>query len=118
MKFTITINQAGIADSGLAEHTDMIDWAILEYIKDWSMNPKAARIGNKVWINYSHLCKSMPLLGIKTKGPISRRISKLRELGLITTEKDPDGNLYAAPTERYNEVCRKVPSPDEIGEQI
>ena len=63
MKYTITINQAGIVDSGYADKTDITDWAIIEYICAWQRNTKAIKRGEFVWINYRHLAENMPLLG-------------------------------------------------------
>lgn len=98
MKYTITINQAGIADAGLAGKTDLIDWAILEYILAWQNHPKAARIGDKVWINYKHLISEMPLIGLNNKAAVSRRLSKLAELKLISIEHDADKRVFTCLT--------------------
>lgn len=116
MKYTITINQVGVAAAGLDEHTDMIDWAILEYIRDWSLNPKARKIGAAVWINYQHLIANMPLLGLKTKGAVSKRIAKLIDLDLLTAEKDSDRHVYVEMTAKYHRTVsfRGVSETDEV----
>ena len=99
MKYSININQAGIADAGFADKTDIIDWAIVDYIFGWQNNPKATKIGALSWISYKHLIDEMPLLGLKTKQAVSARIAKLKLLGLITVEYDKEKRLYACLSE-------------------
>ena len=99
MKYSININQAGIADAGFADKTDIIDWAIVDYIFGWQNNPKATKIGALSWISYKHLIDEMPLLGLKTKQAVSARIAKLKLLGLISVEYDKDKRLYAGLSE-------------------
>lgn len=108
MKFTLnSINQAGIVAAGLEDKTDVIDWVILDYIFDWKASPKALVLDDRVWISYSHLVKEMPLLGIKDKGAVSRRIKKLKELDLIDTFQCPkDMRLYAKTTAFYYEIIK------------
>ena len=99
MKYTILINQAGIADAGYADgRTDLTDWAIIEYIHAWQANPKATVRDGLVWVNYKHLIAEMPLLGLNTKQAVSNRIAKLRELGLIQIDHDSDKRTYAGLT--------------------
>ena len=97
MKYTTLVNTAGVVAAGLHTKTDLTDWAILEYIKDWQATPNATRRGGlKVWINYAHLIEEMPLLPIKEKTGISKRIAKLRGLGLVETEQSvKDSRLFA-----------------------
>lgn len=104
MKFTILINQHAIDQKGLTDSTDLIDWAIMDYIQKWLTSPKAQRMGRKVWINYKHIIKEMPLLGLKAKSSISNRITKLTELGLLSTEKDDSCRLFADLTELAHEI--------------
>ena len=87
MKYTTVINNAGVVNSGLHHKTDLNDWAILDYIKDWQSHPKSERRGNLVWINYSHLLAEMPLLAVKHKSGVANRIKKLKEFGLLETEQ-------------------------------
>jgi len=94
MKYIININQASIYDHGLADKTDLTDWAIIDYIKDWQANPKAERHDQMIWFNYGHAIKQMPLINIKTKGPLSKRIKKLFYLNLIDVHKEADNRLF------------------------
>jgi hypothetical protein len=106
MKYTILINQAGIYDSGLASVTDLVDWALLDYIATWQCNKMATKIGNKVWVNYRHLINQMPLLGLNNKAAVSKRIKKLTDLGLLEKHQDQnDFRLYVEPTEKYHSTC-------------
>lgn len=98
MKYSININQAGIADAGFADKTDLVDWALIDYIYAWQNNPAATRVGSLVWISYKHLISEMPLLGLKTKQAVSARMSKLKALSLIAVEYDSDKRLYAGLT--------------------
>lgn len=98
MKYSININQAGIADAGFSDKTDLVDWALIDYIFAWQNNPAATRIGSLVWISYKHLISEMPLLGLKTKQAVSARMSKLKALSLIVVEYDSDKRLYAGLT--------------------
>ena len=98
MKYSIIINQAGVVDAGLGGKTDLIDWAIIDYIMGWQTVPSAARINNHVWVNLKHLGSEMPMIGINTKSELSRRITKLSDLGLITKLQDDFGRLYVAIT--------------------
>ena len=110
------INQAGVVDAGLHEKTDVVDWALLDYIFAWQLSPTAKRIDDKFWINYAHLISEMPLLGLNGKGAVGNRIKKIRELGLIETYQHPvDCRLYAKTTTKYYEITqfRAVEKPSK-----
>ena len=116
MKYTITINQAGIADAGFADKTDLIDWAIIEYIMAWQAHPKASRMGDRVWINYRHLIDEMPLLGLNSKQAVSKRVQKLHQLDLISIDHDSDGRLFAALTmDAHNAINFKMDGQPNVG---
>ena len=108
MKYTTLINNAGIINSGFGNgRTDLIDWAIIDYIQSWQTSKTAVKVGNMVWISYKHLIDEMPLLGLNTKSSVSARIKKLKELGLIETyQNDLDYRLYA----EISQVCFEVVS--------
>ena len=114
MKYHILINQAGIVNSGLHTKTDVIDWSLLDYIFSWQQSPNAARIDDKVWINYKHLIAEMPLLGLNEKSGVSKRIKKVRELDLLETFQSPDDcRLYAKTTELYYNITQFKGVPKE-----
>jgi len=100
MKYNININQLALYKSGL----DLKDCAILEYIKGW-FNADDKKVKQLVisengydyryiWINFNTLIKDMPLLGIKQKASISKRLAKIEKKGFIKRYLAPDGNLY------------------------
>jgi hypothetical protein len=112
MKYTILINQAHVFNAGLHTSTDLIDWAILDYIKAWQVNPKAARLDDHVWINYNHLIKEMPLLGLNSKGAVSNRIAKLRDLNLIGSVQDDFGRLFIKTSQFFSNLSQHLtPTP-------
>ena len=117
MKFSATINLAGIDDAGLSDKTDLADWVILEYIADWYTVPKATKRADKVWINYRHLIAQIPIIGIKSKSAVSSRIHKLAALGLLIVEQDDDGRMFASLGQVAIDVrCFRVDrSPDREG---
>lgn len=104
MKYTITINQAGIADAGYAGKTDITDWAIVEYIFSWHGSPKAIKREDFVWINYLHLAENMPLLGLNSKQAVSKRILKLAKLALLEVHHETDGRVFV----RLSAACHAV----------
>ncbi|MCX7785275.1 MAG: hypothetical protein N2201_03465 [candidate division WOR-3 bacterium] len=109
MKYTITVNQLGILYSGLIAETDLVDWAIVDYLKDFVYYRDRKRIiyqGEEyIWLNYKHLISSLPLAKIKGTWTISRRINKLRRLGLIKTIRDKDNTLYYTFTDLLIDIC-------------
>ena len=104
MKYTITLNQVGIAKAGLDQKTDLVDWAIIDYLKEWFFSGYAKKVAftdpekgthtDYVWVNYKHLIENLPLIHIKDKNAISDRFKKLKKLGLIDTQRLKDNSLY------------------------
>jgi DNA-binding MarR family transcriptional regulator len=103
MKKFIVINQYQIVRSGLHKRTDLIDWAIIDYIASWEKSKKKKTVIYKdkiyTWLNYQHLIKSLPLLGIKTKSAITKRLKKLKKLGLIYVYQLKSKEIYVSLTE-------------------
>lgn len=96
MKYSIHINQSGISDAGLADgRTDLVDWAIVDYIHSSQKNSPADALNRKTPINYRILIKDMPLLCLNSKAAVSKRIHKLIDLGLISVERDADNRVFA-----------------------
>ncbi|MFN3466731.1 MAG: hypothetical protein ACK4WF_03410, partial [Candidatus Brocadiales bacterium] len=62
MKFNIHVYQQGIVEAGLHHQTDLIDWAIVDYIKDFSFSPDTKKVvvaeEEYTWINYFALIKA------------------------------------------------------------
>lgn len=104
MKYTITINQSALAESGLLHQTDWIEWCIIDYLKDFVLYKDSKRIRYEneeyIWLNYRHLLLNMPCLKIVSKSAISKRIRHLQELGLIKTIQATDNSLYYTITDK------------------
>lgn len=105
MKYQIVINQAGVVAAELHQHTDVLDWAILSHIYAWQANTKAVRNEKgMVWISLQNITSELPLIHLKSKAAISKRITDLKDLGLLETELAADGRLFAQTTELYESV--------------
>lgn len=85
MKFNIQINQKAIIDNRLP--IDLKDAAILNYIYDFAnngcMRSKEYQGNIFYWIGYKHLLDEMPLLGIKKKDSLYRRLMKMCKAELL-----------------------------------
>lgn len=104
MDYVIVVNQVGVVRSGLADKTDLVDWAIINYVARWILKRERAckiliRDEEFIWIDYGTLLKELPLLGIKSKSVLSRRITKLCELGLLDAELKGRSRIYLRPTD-------------------
>lgn len=106
MKYSISINQRAIVEADLHHKTDLVDWAILDYVLSWQGSQSAKRLDNKVWLNYQHLINKMPMLHLKSKQSVSNRIKKLRELNLLDTYQAPDKRLYVCTSELFFNVTQ------------
>jgi len=120
MKYSILVNQVGIArDKELLENTDLIDWAIIDYLFDW-LKVSGAQVftdnaGRRfVWCSYDHLIAQMPLLKL-SKSALSRRLTKMRKLGLIITKKI-DRRIFVYVTSRAVDVRIHTEHPSTITE--
>ena len=109
MKYTITINQSAILINGMINKTDLVDWAIIDYLKDFAIYKKAKKTiyqnDEYIWLNYNHLIMSMPLLKFKSKAALSKRINKLRQLELIKTYQTKDNTLFYTFTDQMIDIC-------------
>lgn len=120
MKYSIFINQYAITKLGLDKKTDLIDWAILDYLKDWTFATKKKTLtldGKEyIWINYNHLLEQMPLLGFKDKHSIGDRVKKFKLLNLIETFQSKDNTLYFRFTHNIEDLFfDKAVSANNIG---
>lgn len=94
MKYNININQKALIE--LSSDMDVFDASILEYIKSMCSS-SSEKIEDKrikdehnniwTWIDLGGVMKDMPLLQIKSKGAITRRIQKIEKNGFIRTYK-------------------------------
>lgn len=98
MKYNIHIYQQGIVDAGLHHQTDLTDWAIIDYIKDFFFSSKTRKVRKEdkdyVWLNYRSMAESLPLCPLQNRATIKKRMDRLSGLGLIELWKEPDNTLY------------------------
>lgn len=117
MKYTITINQYAIFVNGLINKTDAIDWILIDYLKDFALykNAKKKAFNNQeyIWLNYAHLMLNLPIVKIRTKSAITKRLAKLKALGLIKTIQDHDNTLYFTFTDKLID-CLFVKRPNQL----
>ena len=101
MKYNININQKELSKTNL----DLVDCAILDYIRIMcaSQNDKIIkkRIDGYTWISYSRIMEDMPLLRIKSKGAISKRIKSIKEAGFIDV-KTKNQMIHVKPTAKMD----------------
>ena len=83
MKYTIYINQKELSKTDF----DLVDAAILDYLYFIcnSKNEKIEkqRINGYTWVDYNKILTDNPLLRIKSKGALSRRIKKISIISII-----------------------------------
>lgn len=84
MKYSISINQRAIIESGL--NIDLFDAAIIDYILAFSHAKTIMKIQEGeltfYYFSYNHLIAEMPLLGLK-RDAIYRRFKKLCDMGFL-----------------------------------
>lgn len=129
MKYSIVIDQKGIYEAGLASKTDLIDWAIIDYLKSWYFIEHKkifTTADNKeyIWLNYNHLLSEMPLLSERDeetkrlkkldKNRLTERIKKLKDLGLIETITMKDNTLYFRLSELSCRICFSSQNENEF----
>lgn len=104
MKYNIEINQFALTKTGL----DVIDGAILDYLNVIcsSKNKKVVgkRIDNMTWVDYTSLMEEMPMLRIKSKSAISRRIKRIERAGFIITKLIGHQKMYFDTTEKTEKL--------------
>lgn len=114
MKFSININQKAIVDSGF--NLDMVDAAILDFLKDWVYNGKIKKIelhGNSFyWLDYGNLIREMPLLGIKSKDGLYRRFKKMCDMEILNAHPDNQtmGKTYFSFGKNYEFLLFTIPT--------
>ena len=83
MKYTIYINQKELSKTDF----DLVDCTILDYLYFIcnSKNEKIEeqRINGYTWVDYNKILSDNPLLRIKSKGALSRRVKKMENSGFI-----------------------------------
>jgi hypothetical protein len=93
MQESIFINQFGAIDAGFNKLTDLVDWAIIDYVS------------KNTHINYSKLINDMLILGLKSKSAVSKRISRLLNLGLIDKKLYSDREAFESLYSGHKSGC-------------
>lgn len=120
MQFTININQKALLD--IDESLDLKDATILDFVSKVRGNPNfETKIFNQkeyFWLAYSKIIEELPLLKIKNKESLSRRLKKFIELDLVEIHIDQvNGNkvYWRAGTNFYkifySEVSTQTSTP-------
>lgn len=116
MKYTLIINQLAMQE--IAPELDAIDGIILDYLIHFCRadDAKVARLTIEeagkseryTWINFQQLIRELPILKIKTKGAISRRVLKIEKSGFIKIAREPGkpraGKLFIRLTDKIREL--------------
>lgn len=111
MNYNININQKALSE--LSSDMDIFDAAILIYIKEicssGNAKIKEKRITNinndlLTWVDLKTLCTAMPLLRIKARGAITRRIQRIEKNGFIETQQ----NMIDGHTRLFIRTTNKV----------
>jgi hypothetical protein len=121
VKYNININQIALADTSL----DLIDAAILDYLYFYcnSTNSKieSHRLrdadGVWTWVDFGILLDDMPLLKIKDKGALSRRIQKIEDEGYISTKRVAHQNLLFKINRKHDDLLITINRSIDINQQ-
>lgn len=85
MKYNININQRAIVEMGF--DLDLVDAAIIDFIHSWVVQggilKKDFYDNTYYWLDYKYMAKEMPLLGIKSKDGVYRRLKKICNQGIL-----------------------------------
>lgn len=97
MRYTISINQLALAESG--KKISLEEAAVLDFLITYCTSNNE-KINNKrndgfTWINFAMILKEMPLLRCKSIASISQKIKNLEKNGFIITKYSRDkGKKY------------------------
>ena len=85
MKWTILIDQRAAINLGL--DLDVKDLAICDFVKDWLSSPKSEKIVDEdatwIWMGHKLLLDQLPILKLKSKDSVYRRLVKLVNMGIL-----------------------------------
>ena len=94
MKYSITINQLAIVQSGF--DLDLVDGAIFDMLSAYtnSTSCKKKTSGDAIYFNvpYQKVIEELPICGLKTPDSVYRRFKKLEQNGLIQFHDDNKKN--------------------------
>lgn len=118
MKYSLSVNQKSIIDSGF--DIDLFDGILIDFMKSFLLSDDIQKkmLGNKVfgWFKYSHIVNELPLLKLK-KDSVYRRIKKMIDIGLLEAHPDNQitGKSYFYLTKKVQKLYfDKGKEPDNI----
>lgn len=108
MQYTLSINQFACVRGGF--DLDLVDLAIFDFVSRYTHAPEVSKISENArtyyWVAYQKIIDEMPILGLKTKDAVYRRVRRLIAAGIL--EEYPRnqelGKTYFAFGERYAEL--------------
>ena len=130
MKYNIIINQFAIVKSGI--DIDITDAAILDCIVGFFNSKRCASVtdefGVYYWVSHQNIIDNLPLLNIKSKSGIKKRIEKLIAKGLLSLHPHSRdfGRSYYRIGDRFQELNffnedendnsakKNIPSPEKV----
>ena len=114
MKYTIYINQKELCKTDF----DLVDGAILDYLyficNSKNEKIKKHRIDGYTWVDYKKILNDIPMMRIKSKGALSRRVKKMEDTGFIKSiERRKNGHKlkYFALTKKSNSLFIQSNNP-------
>lgn len=124
MKYNITINQKAVIDLSL--DLDVVDMAIFDFIKDFSLSSSCLKViidGRQYfWISHSKIINDLPIIRIATRQGIIKRINKLIEAKLINRYEVDAQKSYYCFGSNYDNVTfvteRKQPFTLPVNESL
>ena len=114
MKYSIFINQKEMSKTDL----DLVDGAILDYLhgicNSKNVKIEEQRINGYTWVDYNKLLNDNPLLRMKSKSALSRRVKKMENSGFIKSiERKSNGHKlkYFVLTKKSNSLFIQAKKP-------
>ena len=85
MKYNILINQKAVIDAGF--NLDIVDLAIFELLKDFSLSPQCKKLIEAETVfylfNWKLINSQLPILGLNSRQSVFKRFEKLRACDII-----------------------------------
>ncbi len=85
MKYNININQKAIVDLGL--NLDVVDAAIIDFLNNFAHSRACKNMNDSghiyYWFSWKIIVQQLPILNIKTKQGVYKRLQKLQEAGIV-----------------------------------
>lgn len=108
MKYNIRINQQAIVKHQL--DIDLIDAAILDFFESWVLTGNIVKLDDNgityYWLDYKNLINEMPLLKIKSKDGVYRRIKKMCDQDLLVPH--PNNQVIGKPFFAFGKTHKKL----------